>query len=78
MLPGSCKRFRPAGWSSKSAAAGPALAVAAGQNPAHRFAGIDWSDTAWAARAGHHGAARRVAGRPPVADGTADVLIMRE
>jgi SAM-dependent methyltransferase len=57
---------------------GSALAVAAGQNPGHRFAGVDWSS----------GALRqaRALGLPvlrggmdlPVADGAADVVIMSE
>ena len=61
---------------------GTALAVAAGQNPAHRFAGIDWSGDALRQ-------ARKPSASPwcartwpapglPVADGAADVVIMSE
>jgi SAM-dependent methyltransferase len=61
---------------------GSALAVAAGQNPAHRFVGIDWSPDAL--RRAH---ARRLTlvrasvaapGGLPVAGGAADVVIMSE
>jgi SAM-dependent methyltransferase len=60
---------------------GSALAVAAEHNPAHRFAGIDWSGDALrraqalgltVVRAGVAGASL------PVADGAADVVIMSE
>ena len=60
---------------------GSALAVAAEHNPAHRFAGIDWSGDALrqaqalgltVVRAGVSG------GSLPVADGAADVVIMSE
>ena len=60
---------------------GSALAVAAGQNPAHRFAGIDWSgDALRRARAlGLTVLRAGVAARSlPVADGAADVVIMSE
>jgi SAM-dependent methyltransferase len=59
---------------------GSALAVAAGQNPAHRFAGIDWS--ADALRRAHTLGLTLVRGSVdpglPVADGAADVVIMSE
>jgi SAM-dependent methyltransferase len=60
---------------------GSALAIAAEHNPAHRFAGIDWSGDALrqaqalgltVVRAGVSG------GSLPVADGAADVVIMSE
>jgi SAM-dependent methyltransferase len=60
---------------------GSALAVAAGQNPAHRFAGIDWSAHALGqARALGLTVLRGAVAAPglPVADGTADVVIMSE
>jgi SAM-dependent methyltransferase len=60
---------------------GSALAVAAGQNPAHRFAGIDWSCDALR-RASALGLTVLRAGVTapglPVADGAADVVIMSE
>jgi len=64
---------------------GSALAVAAqyisGHNPAHRFAGLDWSADALR-RAQSHGLAvlRASVAAPglPVADGAADVVIMSE
>ncbi|MBV9207530.1 MAG: class I SAM-dependent methyltransferase [Actinobacteria bacterium] len=60
---------------------GAALAVAAGQNPAHRFAGIDWS--AGALRHAHARGltvlrADATGAGLPVADGAADVVIMSE
>jgi SAM-dependent methyltransferase len=60
---------------------GSALAVAAGQNPAHRFAGIDWSASALGqARALGLTVLRGGVAAPglPVADGVADVVIMSE
>lgn len=60
---------------------GSALAVAAGQNPAHRFAGIDWSgDALRRARALGLTVVRAAVTAPglPVADGSADVVIMSE
>jgi SAM-dependent methyltransferase len=63
---------------------GAALAVAAqydpGRNPAHRFAGIDWSaDALRQARARRLTVVRgSVHPRLPVADGAADVVIMSE
>jgi SAM-dependent methyltransferase len=60
---------------------GSALAVAAAQNPAHRFAGIDWSSDALR-RAHALGLTVLRAGVTapglPVADGAADVVIMSE
>ena len=60
---------------------GSALAVAAGQHPAHRFAGIDWSgDALRRARALGLTVVRAAVTAPglPVADGAADVVIMSE
>jgi SAM-dependent methyltransferase len=63
---------------------GAALAVAAqyisGQNPAHRFAGLDWSaDALRQARGRGLGVVRgSVSPRLPVADDAADVVIMSE
>jgi SAM-dependent methyltransferase len=59
---------------------GSALAVAATQNPKHRFAGIDWSaDALRQARARGLTVTRAaVSPRLPVADGQADVVIMSE
>jgi SAM-dependent methyltransferase len=59
---------------------GSALAVAAGLNPEHRFAGIDWSSGALRqARAlGLTVLRGDVAPGLPVADGAADVVIMSE
>ena len=59
---------------------GSALAVAAEQNPGHRFAGIDWSgDALRGARAlGLTVLRGSVNARLPVADGAADVVIMSE
>src|SRR5580692_11663972 len=60
---------------------GAALAVAAGQNPAHRFVGIDWSGDALrqAHDLGLTVLRADVAGPGlPVADGAADVVIMSE
>jgi SAM-dependent methyltransferase len=60
---------------------GAALAAAARHNPAHRFAGIDWSDdAARLARALGLTVLRAdvAAGALPVADGVADVVIMSE
>jgi SAM-dependent methyltransferase len=60
---------------------GSALAVAARQNPAHRFAGIDWSAGALRrARALGLTVVRAGVAAPglPVADGAADVVIMSE
>ena len=60
---------------------GSALAVAAGHNPAHRFAGIDWSgDALRRAQARGLTVVRGAAAAPglPVADGVADVVIMSE
>jgi len=60
---------------------GSALAVAARQNPAHRFAGIDWSGDALR-RASALGLTVLRAGVTapglPVGDGAADVVIMSE
>ena len=60
---------------------GSALAVAAAQNPAHRFAGIDWSGDALR-RASALGLTVLRAGVTapglPVGDGAADVVIMSE
>ncbi|MGH3069726.1 MAG: class I SAM-dependent methyltransferase [Streptosporangiaceae bacterium] len=60
---------------------GSALAVAAGRNPAHRFAGIDWSgDALRRAQALGLTVVRAGVAAPglPVADGAADVVIMSE
>jgi SAM-dependent methyltransferase len=59
---------------------GAALAVAARQNPAHRFAGIDWSADALRQAGGRGLSVLRgsISSRLPVADGTADVVIMSE
>ena len=59
---------------------GAALATAAAQNPAHRFAGIDWSADAvrQARRQGLTVMRGRVDRRLPVADGQADAVIMSE
>ncbi len=60
---------------------GSALAVAAEYNPAHRFAGIDWSGDALrqAQAAGLTVMRASVSGGSlPVADGAADVVIMSE
>jgi len=60
---------------------GSALAVAARQNPAHRFAGVDWSASALEqARALDLTVLRGGVAAPglPVADGVADVVIMSE
>ena len=59
---------------------GSALAVAAERNPAHRFAGIDWSgDALRSAQAlGLMVVRSGVAANLPVADGVADVVIMSE
>jgi SAM-dependent methyltransferase len=60
---------------------GSALAIAAGHNPAHRFAGIDWSGDALrqAQAAGLTVVRASVSGGSlPVADGAADVVIMSE
>ncbi len=61
---------------------GSALAVAAGQNPAHRFVGIDWSgDALRLAHARRLTLVRASVAEPaglPVADGAADVVIMSE
>jgi SAM-dependent methyltransferase len=60
---------------------GSALAVAAGENPAHRFAGIDWSgDALRRAHALGLTVVRAAVTAPglPVADGAADVVIMSE
>ena len=59
---------------------GSALAVAAGLNPEHRFAGVDWSSGALRqARAlGLTVLRGDVAPGLPVADGAADVVIMSE
>jgi SAM-dependent methyltransferase len=59
---------------------GAALAVAATQNPQHRFAGIDWSaDALRQARARGLTVVRgTIETRLPVADGAADVVIMSE
>jgi SAM-dependent methyltransferase len=60
---------------------GSALAVAAGHNPAHRFAGIDWSgDALRRARALGLTVLRAGVTAPglPLADGAADVVIMSE
>jgi SAM-dependent methyltransferase len=59
---------------------GSALAVAATQNPRHRFAGIDWSGDALrrAHALGLTVLRGSVSPRLPVADGAADVVIMSE
>jgi SAM-dependent methyltransferase len=60
---------------------GSALAAAAGHNPAHRFAGIDWSrDALRRARDRGLTVVRASVAAPglPVADGAADVVIMSE
>lgn len=60
---------------------GSALAIAAEHNPAHRFAGIDWSGDALrqAQAAGLTVLRASVSGASlPVADGAADVVIMSE
>jgi SAM-dependent methyltransferase len=59
---------------------GAALAVAAGNHPAHRFAGIDWSGDALrrAHALGLTVLRGSVSPRLPVADGAADVVIMSE
>jgi SAM-dependent methyltransferase len=60
---------------------GSALAVAAGHNPGHRFAGIDWSTEALRrAQARGLTVVRGGVAEPglPVADGVADVVIMSE
>jgi len=60
---------------------GSALAVAARQNPGHRFAGLDWSEGALRrAQALGLAVVRAGVAAPglPVADGTADVVIMSE
>jgi len=59
---------------------GSALAVAAAQNPAHRFAGLDWSADALRQARGRGLTVVRgsVSPRLPVADGAADVVIMSE
>jgi SAM-dependent methyltransferase len=60
---------------------GSALAVAAGRNPAHRFAGFDWSaDALRRARNSGLTVVRAAVDAPglPVADGAADVVIMSE
>jgi SAM-dependent methyltransferase len=60
---------------------GSALAVAAGHNPGHRFAGIDWStDALRGAQARSLTVVRGGVAAPglPVADGVADVVIMSE
>jgi len=60
---------------------GSALAVAAAHNPAHRFAGIDWSgDALRRAQALGLTVLRAGVAAPglPVADGAADVVIMSE
>jgi SAM-dependent methyltransferase len=60
---------------------GSALAVAAGHNPGHRFAGIDWSpDALRGAQARGLTVVRGGVAAPglPVADGVADVVIMSE
>jgi SAM-dependent methyltransferase len=59
---------------------GSALAVAASRNPAHRFAGIDWSGGALrrAQALGLTVLRGSVDPRLPLADGAADVVIMSE
>src|SRR5580692_12433731 len=59
---------------------GSALAIAAERNPAHRFVGIDWSGDALrqARTLGLTVLRAGVAADLPVADGTADVVIMSE
>jgi SAM-dependent methyltransferase len=59
---------------------GSALAVAAARNPAHRFAGLDWSADALRQARGRGLSVVRgsVSPRLPVADGAADVVIMSE
>ena len=60
---------------------GSALAIAAEHNPAHRFAGIDWSGDALrqAQAAGLTVIRASVSGASlPIADGAADVVIMSE
>jgi len=60
---------------------GSALAIAAGHNPGHRFAGVDWSgDALRRAHALGLTVLRAAVTAPglPVADGAADVVIMSE
>ena len=59
---------------------GAALAAAAAHNPAHRFAGIDWSGDALRQAKARSLTVVRGSVNPglPVADGTADVVIMSE
>jgi SAM-dependent methyltransferase len=59
---------------------GSALAVAAEHNPAHRFAGIDWSADALRRAQALGLTVLRGSANPvlPVADGAADVVIMSE
>ena len=59
---------------------GSVLAVMAGQNPGHRFAGIDWSSGALRSARSLGLTVLRGGVTPglPVADGTADVVIMSE
>jgi SAM-dependent methyltransferase len=59
---------------------GSALAVAAGQDPAHRFAGIDWSGDALRRAQALGLTVVRGSVNPglPLADGAADVVIMSE
>ena len=59
---------------------GSALAVAAAQNPPHRFAGLDWSVDALRQARGRDLTVVRgsVSPRLPVGDGAADVVIMSE
>jgi SAM-dependent methyltransferase len=58
---------------------GSVLAATAGPNPAHRFAGIDWSaDALRRARALRLTVLRGGVPALPVADGAADVVIMSE
>jgi SAM-dependent methyltransferase len=60
---------------------GSALAIAAEQNPAHRFAGIDWSGDALRQAQAVGLTVMRASvsgGSLPVADGAADVVIMSE
>jgi SAM-dependent methyltransferase len=57
---------------------GSALAITAAQNPAHRFAGIDWSADALRQARALGLTVLRGGVALPVADGAADVVIMSE
>ena len=57
---------------------GSTLAVTAGHNPGHRFAGIDWSSDALRQAQALGLTVLRGGVDLPVADGAADVVIMSE